>query len=220
LQSIAWQIELSEPIDMMNSQTPDLRDRGNDHSPTADLMQGAEYDESWLSPLLMQYWQAVLRWRWIIAGIIAAALVAGLVITLMMPAQYTAKTQIEISREQKKITNVRGIESDTEARDIEFYATQYALLKAESLAERVVRKLRLAGDPVFLAAHGLEPLQVSEPNSARQRSDAEQRRAISILLSNVDVSPIRASRLVDISYTSRSPQLSAKIANAWAQEFV
>ena len=37
-----------------------------------------------LPPILKQYFHAALRWRWLIIGIIAAALVVGLVATLLM----------------------------------------------------------------------------------------------------------------------------------------
>ena len=100
-------------------------------------------DDRLLPPEILQYWQVVLRWRWVIAGIIAASLAIGLVVTLLMAPQYTARGQIEISREQKNVTNVEGIDRATESRDLEFYDTQYSLLKAESLADRVGTALKL-----------------------------------------------------------------------------
>ena len=42
-------------------------------------------------PILLQYWQVVLRWKWLILGITAAALTLGLVSTLLTTPQYTAK---------------------------------------------------------------------------------------------------------------------------------
>ena len=82
-------------------------------------------DDRLLPPEILQYWQVVLRWRWVIAGIIAASLAIGLVVTLLMAPLYTARSQIEISREQKNVTNVEGIDRASEARDMEFYDTQY-----------------------------------------------------------------------------------------------
>jgi polysaccharide biosynthesis transport protein len=95
-------------------------------------------------PLLLQYWQVVLRWKWVIAGIILASLAIGIVATLLATPQYTATSRIEISREQKKVTNVEGLESSEAGRDLEFFQTQYSLLQARSLAERVSRQLCLS----------------------------------------------------------------------------
>ncbi len=182
-------------------------------------------DGSTLPPVLLQYWQIALRWRWVIGGIIAGALILGLVLTLLMSPRYTARAQIEISREQKNVTSVEGLESADSGRDLEFYATQYALLKADSLAQRVARKLNLAERPAFFAAHGAEmpgaegALGNAGGNSAASR-DARQRLAVQLLLGNVDIAPIRGSSLVDILYTSRDPALSAEISNAWIQQFI
>ena len=106
-----------------------------------------------ISPVLLEYWQAIVRWRMVIAAIVGLCLVAGIVMTLLTSPLYTARTQIEISREQKNVTNVESVESPQEGQDTEFYETQYSLLKADSLAERVARKLNLAQSQAFFAAH-------------------------------------------------------------------
>jgi polysaccharide biosynthesis transport protein len=77
-------------------------------------------------PLLLQYWQVVIRWKWVIIGIMISALVAGLTITLLLTPKFTASAVLEISRDQKSITKVGGLDSENTGRDIEFYQTQYA----------------------------------------------------------------------------------------------
>ncbi len=176
--------------------------------------------------ILLQYWQAVLRWRVVIAGIIVGSVVIGFIVTLLTSPLFTARAQIEVSREQKNVTNVQGLETGNEARDLEFYATQYALLKAESLAERVARKLKLAESEVFLVAHGTKPAKMQEASARTPQelqsltAKAREREVVGLLLRNLEVAPIRTSRLIDIKYTSRSPVMSARIANAWSQEFI
>jgi polysaccharide biosynthesis transport protein len=177
-------------------------------------------------PILLQYWQVVLRWKWVITGIIILALAIGLVVTLLSTPNYTATSRIEISRELKKVTNVEGIESADTGRDLEFYNTQYALLHARSLAERVARKLRLANNDAFFDAHGVDPdadstldSKAGGPFNTRDRQRRENL-AIKLLLENSSISPLRGSALVDISYTSASPTLSSQIANTWTEQFI
>lgn len=180
-------------------------------------------DQRALTPLLLQYWHAALRWKWVIGGIMVAFIAAGLVWTLLTPPRYTALTQIEIAREQKQITSVEGLDSASAGQDLEFYATQYALVKARPVAERVARELRLANDPLFFDAHGMDPDAVDQefPDLSRlERQQKLERMVVQKLLDTVSVSPVRTSRLVDISYTSRSPDQSTRIANAWAQSFI
>lgn len=175
------------------------------------FMRGEEGDKRLLPPVILQYWHTVLRWRLALIAIIATSLALGVLVTFLTAPLYTAKAQIEISRQQKKITNVTSLDTETGTGDQEFYATQYNLLKAQSLAKRIIKVLKLTDRPEFFAAHGEKT-----PTDADERS----RLAAEILLDNVSIDPIRLSRLVNISYTSRSPALSAEISNAWVLEFM
>lgn len=175
-------------------------------------------------PLLLQLWHMTLRRKWVAIGIVGAALLAGLVLTMLMTPQYRATARLEISREQKKVTNVEGVETNEEGRDLEFYQTQYALLEARSLAERVERTLRLGSNDAFFRAHGVNLQGSFFSDDAGVVSPAERARrskiAVNLLLKNVLIGAIPRSRLVDVSYQSASPEISAMIANAWTKQFV
>jgi polysaccharide biosynthesis transport protein len=176
-------------------------------------------------PILLQYWQVVLRWRWVIVGIMVATLALGLVLTLLTTPQYTATARIEISREEKNITQVEGVESVDAGQNLEFYQTQYNLLQARTLAERVARRLRLGQDDTFFEAHDFDPDSgLFDSSSANGQSREERTRrdnkAVDLLLEHVEISPIRGSSLVDVRYTSGSAALSAKIANEWTQQYI
>lgn len=180
---------------------------------SVDAYAPANYQDSFAAPLLLQYWAIARRWKWVILAIIAAALVAGVIATLVATPQYEASAQIEISRDQKNPTNVEGLESAASTQDQEFYQTQYSLLQSRSLAERVARQLNLGNSEEFYAAHSLD---FAPSGSAADRV----RVAAGILLKNVEIVPVSRSRLVDVRYTSNSPALSARIANAWTQNFI
>jgi polysaccharide biosynthesis transport protein len=97
-----------------------LNEAGGDETPAGQAR------VSFAPPMLLQYWHTVVRWKYVILSIIAASIIGGLVITLLMTPQFTAKSRIEISRDQKKITNVEGLDSSDAGRDLEFYQTQSA----------------------------------------------------------------------------------------------
>ncbi len=176
-------------------------------------------------PLMVRYWHIAQRRKWLIAAIILGTLLLGLVLTLLATPQYTATSRIEISRQQKNITNVEGVEAETNTFDLEFYQTQYSLLESHSLARRVVRELKLASDPAFFAAHGIETEGEGSgagnglPLTPDQVTSREST-AVALLLGNINISPIRASSLIDISYTSGSQEISARVVNNWAQQFI
>ncbi|CAN5131150.1 N/A [soil metagenome] len=168
---------------------------------------------------LSRYWQVACRWKAILFSIVVTSLVIGMVVTLMMSTQFTAGSRIEISRDQNSILNARPADGATQ--DSEFYNTQYALLHARSLTMRVVREMRLAQSEDFFLVHGKTPPGAVGPASPRAPAlrAARERLAIEILENHIEIVPVKGSRLIDISYTSRSPVWSAFIVNGWIRQF-
>lgn len=203
----------------MNTITTAPRDR---LFPFAPLPAGAGEPQG--MPLLRRYMRVAIRWRYVIIGAIAACILTGLIATLLMTPQYTAFTTLEIARESNQISPVQGVERDTNIADQEFYQTQYGLLKARSLAERVAVQLRLVDSPAFFDMFGVRQ---SGPAFSRtgnrytpQGRAVRQRVAGDILLRQVSINPTRLSRLVAISFTSPDAAFSQKVANAWSANFI
>lgn len=175
-------------------------------------------------PIIRQYLRIALRWRYVIIGCVAACLVMGLIITLLMTPQYTGDSTIEISRESDQVTNFQGVQREPDTADQEFYQTQYGLLKSRSLAERIAVSLNFVDNPNFFKIFGVKSkagaftlVDGRYPASGRA---VRQRVAGAILLDHLKISPTPMSRLVDIKFTSPEPNMSARIANAWAYSFI
>jgi succinoglycan biosynthesis transport protein ExoP len=186
--------------------------------------QPASASEPSSAPMLTRVMRIAMRRKWLILGAVVAALLAGLVITLLTTPLYTASTTIEISREASKVVNIEGVEPESQAVDQEFYQTQYGLLRSRSLAERVARDLRLADDAAFFEMFGKSPDGLFSADNQRRVTASERearvREAGDILLENVGVAPVRLSRLVEVSFTSPSPEFSFRVANAWTRHFI
>ena len=173
-------------------------------------------------PIATQYLRIAIRRKWLILVAVAISILIGIIVTLLATPLYTATTRLEISREGARIVNVEDVQPETSSIDNEFYQTQYSLLESETLAERVAQELRLADDANFFAMTGHSDLvqDTSRGPGLTGDRDSRTRLAVSILRSNVRVSPIRLSRLVDVSWTGPDPTYSARIANAWATAFI
>jgi capsular exopolysaccharide synthesis family protein len=173
--------------------------------------------------LFTRYLNIANRSKWLVLGAIFAMLTLGLLITLLTTRLYTAETRLEINRVGARIVNVEGVQPETSAVDMEFYQTQYGILKSRAVAERVARSLRLADNPEFFAIFGLQDRVeglVAGRSASAQGRDERFLLAVDILLRNVEITPVRMSKLVDIGWTSPDPQLSARVANEWAQSFI
>jgi succinoglycan biosynthesis transport protein ExoP len=175
-------------------------------------------------PLIRQYLRIAIRWRYVVMGIVAGCVLLGLIATLLMTPKYTAETMIEISRESNKVTDLRGVEREASVADQEFYQTQYGLLQSRALSERVASQLKLVDDPKFFELYGISSqdpaFQVVNGRYPASGRLSRQRAAGAVLLKHIDVSPTRLSRLVAIRFTSPDQDIAAKVANAWADNFI
>lgn len=174
--------------------------------------------------VLQQYLRIALRWRWVIIGSTIAAILIGLAVTLLMTPQYTAESTIEISRESDQVTKFQGVERDVSVADQEFYQTQYGLLRTRSLAERVAVKLNLVDNVQFFEMFGADDERPAFDRQGDRFTGSgravRQRVAGEVLLDHLSINPTRLSRLVEIEFTSPEPNLSTKVANAWAEGFI
>lgn len=167
---------------------------------------------------LAEYWRLALKHRILIIACLLTALVIGVGTTFLMTPLYSASTILQIDREAARVLNVEDLgPRDAGAQGEEFFQTQYGLLRSRSLAQRVVESLGLASSNAFFESMGVAP---PEANAGASASALRRDAATSIVQSKLTVTPVRSSRLVEVTFTSPDPSLSAKVANAFAENFI
>lgn len=154
-------------------------------------------------------WQRVKELRYWLIGIVAAMVSLSILYTLLQTPQYLATAQIEISRVDAGSAQIDEIAIEGEDRDRQYYATQYVLLRSRALAQRVAEAENIQQDRAVLNALGF-------PEDASPSSRA----VANSLLGHINIEPLEFSNLVDISFTSSSADVSARMANAWAEQFL
>jgi polysaccharide biosynthesis transport protein len=190
------------------------------------VQKGADdQDAGGAMPIISRYLSIARRRKWYIVGAIAAALLAGLIVTLLMTPKYTSSATLEIQRETRNFTQVQGAQVDEQSSSVdqEFYETQYGLLQTKSQANAVVEVLRLQDDPAFFEMFGVETDEMfanGRPIGGNRTRADRIAAASSVLLDNFSVAPERLSRLVRISFTSPDPAFSKKVVDAWSEQFV
>ena len=165
------------------------------------------------------------RRKWLIIMCIAIAVVGGILATLLATPRYTANATIEIQRENRNFTMVKGAEnSDSSGADMEFYQTQYGLLESKSLAQRVANQLRLSEDANFFEAFdkGHADRWFANGRVVAGASNREERTiaAGDALLKHISIDPERMSRLVRIGFSAPDPAFAKKVVDAWATQFI
>jgi len=167
-----------------------------------------------------EYWRLAVKHRFLIIGALLASILLGVGATLLMTPIYTSTVTLQIDREAARVL----AESDVEPRESmiqgeEFFQTQYGLLRSRSLAERVVDSLGLASSNAFLEQMGKTPPERAGGTAAENAADRREA-VLKAVQDNIGVSPVRGSRLVTVSFESPDPQLSARIVNAFAENFI
>lgn len=193
------------------------------HDNVVTAWEDAPYGDQYADPRdggqglrLLEYWRIVWKHKWVIAVAVVVALAIGLAVTLLTPRVYTASTTIEIDRESTNVVGLGDVEPvDRLSQDEEFFQTQAGLLKSWSLAARVAQAEGLASDPNFLSALGVHPKPGAPLHTA-----ATAPWIVGFLQGGLGVYPVRDSRLVRITFDSPNPGLSARIANAFADNFI
>ena len=164
------------------------------------------------NPFLLDFarlWQRVIQYRYWIAAFLVSVIVAAVIFTMLQTPYYRSTAQIEINRVDAGGSQSAGDgEFAVEERDAQYYNTQYELLVTRAVAERVSDELNLARDPAFNDAYAGGATELSES------------RIVNILLGGVSIQPISSSNLVNIAFSSPNADLSAEVANAWAEQFL
>ncbi|MBK8475916.1 MAG: polysaccharide biosynthesis tyrosine autokinase [Opitutaceae bacterium] len=149
----------------------------------------------------------ILRERmWYVIVVFLVIFSASLVYTFSRTKQYTAGATIEIMRRDAVVMKVEEVR-DTELRGPEDLNTQVKLLESFAIIQKVSERLVGPEAKAFMAAY--EKGGSGDPIMPRE-----------ILGLNRKVIPVRQTRLIMVTYTHPNPEVAAKVANLFVDEFV
>ncbi len=160
---------------------------------------------------LSHYWNVIYK-RWKVAlSIVVVVMLGTFLASYFSKPLYRSTIQLRIEREnpnQLTVDDLFGIAPS----DQEFLQTQYVLLKSRGLAERVITDARFLDDREFY------PPGITGKNPAE--IDQIRRGMAGALIGGLDVTPVRNTSLVDISYIAPSPRLAQKVAEAIGTSYI
>ncbi|MEM8960873.1 MAG: polysaccharide biosynthesis tyrosine autokinase [Acidobacteriota bacterium] len=169
-------------------------------------------------PIDLSKYLGALRRRWLL--LLACCLIAGawaLLRYTLTTKEYRATSVIQIERRRLSVVATGGQASWLEDWwNMEYYPTQYRLLRSRGMAERVLIDLRLYEDPLFA---GTNTVNAGGDGSA-EADAATIARFAGRLKGGLEVNPIKDTQLVELSYRSSNPELAARIANGYAEAFI
>ena len=174
------------------------------------------YSDAGLGGFLRHALALLQRNAVLVAGIIGLALAIALVSTMLATPRYTAYTSIQIDDQSEQVLGdeLGGQTAANSGWDIDrFLNTQLEILRSRALAERVALKLELASDRAFFEAMGAE---LPQSGGGAAASGA----AAGLVRGGLTVDLPRETRIARLGFSSNDPEVAAKLANAYASEFI
>ena len=194
---------------------------------------------------LREYLRVLIKRRWIIATIFTVLVLTVAVKTFTATPIYQASARIIIEKENPKLMSFQEVMA-VDSTGTDYYQTQYKIIESRIVAREVIRKLDLENSPEFFpepkdnvlanlkrsmgqaltgAKNWVVSLLKTEEDADKTGASAEEDLSLDselvyAFIDRVEVSPIRNSRLVDVSMEAKDPVMSARMANALVSAFI
>ena len=136
----------------------------------------------------------------------------------LTPKMYESTATIQIERKRLSLLSMGQAGWLEDWWNMEYYPTQYRLLRSRGMAERVVLNLRLHEDPNY--NERAASLLGGDVESVDTNSSTELARLAGKVQAGLSVKPIEDTQLVQLTYRSQEPEMASRIANGYAEVFI
>ena len=195
---------------------------------------------------LRDYLNVILKRKSIVLLFLISVVTITIILSLMMIPLYRATAVVKIETASPNVLSFQGVQIDTPG--VDYYQTQFEILKSRNIAERVIRNLSLDKNKDFLLPRDmLSKIQsfiydntigdfsgIIKLFSTKKSSDTAPANPgdnqpvvsdipdylINSLISRLEVNPVKNSQLVKISFISHNPELSMDVSNAVTQTYI
>lgn len=214
---------------LLEGPAPDSLRRKNGES---ELLARPQYIEVPASPvieepgssLLLEYFDIIRRHKGTLILIAFLGFLASILLTLPQTPIYQARASLEIQSINDDFLNMRDMSPTANGGgsyppqyDLQ---TQVKILQSESVLERVIGKLHLEQKLTAGNHRGRLSAWRNALGLPQWRTDSPREEVLRLITKNLKVSTEASTRLVDIRYDSKDPQLAADFLNALTTEFI
>ncbi len=174
--------------------------------------------------LLLEYFDIIRRHQGTLILIAFLGFLASILLTLPQTPIYQARASLEIQSINEDFLNMR--EMSPTANGGGSYPPQYDLqtqakiLQSESVLERVIAKLHLEEKLLQEKDRGRLSAWRNALGLPQWKSDSPREEVLRLVTKNLKVSTEASTRLVEILYDSKDPQLAADFLNSLTTEFI
>lgn len=179
-----------------------------------------------------EFLRVINKHKWRILGFVIAVMVVVFSILQVITPIYKSTATLLIESEKSNVVNVEEVYGVSNTR--EYFNTQFEIIKSREVALKTIQVLKLWEHPeytlkqsdsllaVSLKLVGLTPSQIGFIED--EKIDPTESDMANALLgkfsANLQVVPIKNSKLITVSFESSDPELTQKVANAVADNYI
>jgi len=191
---------------------------------------------------LRDYLRVILKRRWTIMTVFAVILITVAVHSYTATPVYKATTRLVIEKENPNVVSIEEVMS-VDSSGTDYYQTQYKIIESRAVARAVIERLHLKDSPEFFpepkddiisnlkrsiretiqswkdSIKSLLKIATDETLESSEAYDPDSK-LVSDFINRIEVSPIRNSRLLDLSFEAKNPVLATRIANTLARAYI
>ena len=207
-------------------------------------MPSSEYNRDEEHIDLRDYLRVLVKRRWTIITVFAVIFITVAIHTFTATPIYQSTVRLVIEKENPNVVSIEEVMA-VDSSGTDYYQTQYKIIESRGVAREVIKRLHLGDSEEFFPKpkddfvsnlkrsinetiqswkDTVEDLISGKQDEVKVKGPQEGYDADSELVSNfisrIEVSPIRNSRLVDLSFEAKNPVLATKIANTLAQAYM
>jgi len=187
---------------------------------------------------LRDYLRVILKQRWIIIAFFSIVVIFVAIYVLIATPIYKASARLVIEKENPNVVSIQEVMA-VNASGTDYYQTQYKIIESRVVAREVIKRLSLDQSEEFCPSpkdnfisnlkntisdikNSIISILKTDKTSKEKETEEYGRDSglVSAFISRIGVSPIRNSRLVDISFEAKDPVLAFKIANTLASAYI
>jgi capsular exopolysaccharide synthesis family protein len=163
---------------------------------------------------ISQLWRIILKRRNLVVGVMVGAIALVLAVSLILPKKYDGITRLVLDFSLNDVSAlIQSVVASTSDLPTKM-ETQIRILESDTLAEAVIKNLKLHEDAGF-AKDAVEP-----PNTNFDTlSDKKKIILVGIFANALSVEVIRGTQIIEIRFRNHNPALAANAANMLAKVY-
>lgn len=190
---------------------------------------------------LMEYWRILLKRKWVAISVCTLIVFLVGILTFTATPLYRAQATVLIEEQPSNMLSIQEAFSSVNYHRYDymnyFFNTQLKLIRSRFLAERVAKSMNLRTRPEMQTARKSKKGLIQGAKNLislkwiRSEKKSKQKKPepwihqdpnsmyASFVLGGLNVTPVKDTRLVHLSFTSPYPALARDVVNTLAEEF-